>query len=119
MKRLVWLLIVAVGTALAQVQPAAAVAEKPACDCCRDEPAACGMPDCASLPAPATTNALLQVATTREAGAAAHRRLPRSLPAFLVRNESLRASQDFAPGASRPANFLRAPLFRVHCSYLI
>jgi hypothetical protein len=121
MKRLVWLLLLAFGTVLAQVQPVdAPVAKVKACSCC-EVPGACGMPDCAPLPMVAQPVFDLQ-APTRLAGlsvakaAPAPRGLPEKFYAqFLPRTvvtPAWRVTSAVAPPAS-------VPLFQEHCSLLI
>jgi hypothetical protein len=120
MKRLVWLLLLAFGTALAQVQPVdLPVTKHEVCGCC-EQPGACGMPDCVPPPVSARPVCQLQapaqvvrVATRRAAAPAVVREkfyvqfLPRvsSLPARSVRLAA-------APAAS-------VPRFRENCSLLL
>ena len=121
MKRLVWLLLLAFGTALAQVQPVdLPVTKHEICGCC-EKPGSCGMPDCAPPPVSAQPVAQLQspalvtrVAVKRAASAPVVARekfyvqfLPRvsSVPALPVRLAA-------APTAS-------VPRFREHCSLLL
>jgi len=121
MKRLVWLLLLAFGTALAQVQPVdLPVTKHEVCGCC-EKPGSCGMPDCAPSPMPARPVYQLQnpaqvvrVVVKRAAQAPAAVRekfyvqfLPRvsSVPALPVRLAVV-------PIAS-------VPLFQEHCSWLI
>lgn len=120
MKRLVWLLLFAFGTALAQVSPVdVRLVPAKKCGCC-EQPGACGMPDCGLPPAAQPTLSLanpvqvVRVAVKRAAPAPAVVRakfyvqfLPRvsSVPAVPVRLAA-------APAAG-------VPLFKEHCSFLI
>ena len=120
MKRLSWLLLAVLCAAWAQVQPVAGIEVKAAecrdcCGCC-----GCGTPGC--CPAPASTTAApvsAQVATL--APARARKALPSRGSAervhllFSARAVSRRLLCATA-AAERAA---RAPLFRVHCSFLI
>ncbi len=120
MKRLVWLLIAAFCTALAQVQPVVMpVPAQEVCGCC-EEPGACGMPDCASLPVAS------QPSFTAQSPAAQRAEARRLSPAPREKRESFYVM--FVPRASR-VSACRAPsaatasasepLFQVHCSYLL
>lgn len=120
MKRFVWLLIIALGTAFAQVRPVESlVAKQEVCDCCDPVAGSCGMPDCAPVPACPSTGLLLvsEVSPLR----AAESVMPKSrsfrdhfyaqfLPRPAVPAEI--APHVVAPTASVPA-------FKAHCSFLI
>ncbi len=121
MKRLVWLLLLAFGTALAQVSPVDLPVTKHAtCGCC-EQSGACGMPDC--MPPPASARPALQLASPAQTVRVAAKRAA-SAPAvvrekfyvqFLPRVSSVPAlpvKLTAAPAAS-------VPLFREHCSLLI
>jgi len=120
MKRLVWLLITAVCTALAQVQPVdSPVKRVEAGCCCCDQPGACGMPDCAPAPAApgafqAMPAAALQRTAARRLAPAPATRFDGFLARFDSRPASIpaRASHPGAPAAG-------VPLFKAHCSFLI
>lgn len=121
MKRLVWLLLFAFGTALAQVSPVdVRLHPGEACSCC-DRPGACDMPDC--LPTPVTTQPVCQVANPSVAARIAVRR---AAPAphlvrevfyvrFLPRVSAVPAVLAHL-AVALPAG---VPLFQEHCSWLI
>jgi hypothetical protein len=121
MKRLVWLILAAFSTALAQVQPVdVRLLPKEKCDCCEQSANACGMPDCA--PAPACAQAALQLPAPAQI-AVAKRTIPapsatarepfyvQFLPRVIVA-PALPVADAVAPAAS-------APLYQAHCSFLI
>ena len=121
MKRLVWLLLLAFGTALAQVSPVdVRVVPAESCGCC-DQPGACGMPDCVpppmsaqpvfSLQSPARTVRLAAKVATPAPRGLREKFYARFLPRAIV-PPVLLAATDAAPAAS-------VPLFREHCSLLI
>jgi hypothetical protein len=120
-KRLVWLLLFAFGTALAQVSPVdVRLHPGEACSCC-DRPGACDMPDC--LPTPVSTQPVCQVANPSIAARVAVRR---AAPAPRVVREvfyvQFLPSVSVAPAV--PARLAVAPpasvpLFQEHCSWLI
>jgi hypothetical protein len=121
MKRLVWLVLFAFGTALAQVSPVELpVTKHEICGCC-EQPGACGMPDC--LPLPVSAQPVFNLAgparTLRLAAQA-------SLPAPRADREMF--FEKFLPRAHvapvLPVTLVLAPpagvpLFREHCSLLI
>ena len=121
MKRLVWLLLFAFGTALAQVSPVdVRLTPGEACSCC-DRPGACDMPDC--VPTPVSTQPVLQTANPSVAARGATRR---AAPSPRVVREVFYAQ--FLPRVSvapaMPARLAVAPpasvpLFQEHCSWLI
>jgi hypothetical protein len=120
MKRLVWFLIAAFCTALAQVQPVdLPVTKHEVCGCCA-EPGACGMPDCAPQPASGQPVSAVQARLSQRTEA------QRLSPAPRPKREAFYVQ--FVPRASR-VTALRAPsvttasasepLFQVHCSFLL
>jgi hypothetical protein len=121
MKRLVWLLLLAFGTALAQVQPVdVRLVPEEKCSCC-EQPGDCGMAECGLPPAAAQpvyqlTNPaqVARVAAKRNAPTPAFAR-EKFYVQFLPRVRvapALPATWTVAPAAS-------APLFREHCSLLL
>jgi hypothetical protein len=121
MKRLVWLLLFAFGTALAQVSPVdVRLVPEEKCPCC-DEAGGCGMPKCGV--APASSQPVLQVsdpilvvrATVNGAKRAAQAEREQFYVQFLARPRAvsvLSVPAILAPAAS-------VPLFREHCCLLI
>ncbi len=121
MKRLVWLVLLAFGTVIAQVSPVELpVTKHELCGCC-EQPGACGMPDC--LPLPVSAQPVFNLAgparTVRVAAKAA-------TPAPRFDREKFYAQ--FLPRVSvvpvLPVTLALAPpasvpLFREHCSLLI
>jgi hypothetical protein len=121
MKRLVWLALLAFCTAIAQVPPAdVPLTQHKVCGCCEDQSNACGMPDCVPQPA---TNQPVRVLTAQPGERAETRRLshvPRQKgEAFYVQFVSRPALMPAFRASSVAAASASAPLFRVHCSYLI
>ena len=121
MKRLVWLILAAFGTLLAQVQPMdLPVTKHEVCGCC-EQSGACGMPDCVPIhatPVQPAFNLQSPVAVARvvlkEAAPA-----PRgSKNSFYVQFESSSPARPAlrAPVVAPPAS---VPLFTAHCSFLI
>jgi hypothetical protein len=117
MKRLVWLLLAAFCTAIAQVQPVQLpVAQAETCPCCDSK--ACDMPDCNMPPAPAQparTQSSPVLMAVREVAVAPCEAREKFYVQFLprpARPSAERASQVVAPAAS-------VPLFKAHCSFLI
>lgn len=119
MKRLVWILLAIVSTALAQVQPVTFPTPLDhKCSCC-DGDGSCGMPDCVP-PAPArtlpTADQATRVTVMQARAVAAPAATTEKFFAAFVRPAAVaaapRASQRMAPSAS-------VPLFAAHCSYLI
>ena len=121
MKRFTWLLIAALCTAFASVQPVERLSPK-AC-CCADHgcQGSCGKTGCAcpALPAPAL------FASDKPAGAASVAAARRSLPApapdvrffdVLVCSAAEKAGTTTPATAARAAS---APLFKAYCSLLI
>jgi hypothetical protein len=121
MKRLVWLLLLAFGTALAQVSPVdvrAVPAET--CGCC-EVPGACGMPDC--LPAPMSAQPVLNfenpvqaVRVVVKAAALAARVDHEKFYARFLPRVSVAPVLPVTLALAPPAS---VPLFREHCSWLI
>lgn len=121
MKRLVWLLLLVFGTALAQVSPVdVRLNPGETCSCC-DQPGDCGMPDC--VPAPVSTQPVLQAANPSVAARISVRRAapaPRSVREIFYVQFLPRVS----PVPAVPARLTVAlpasvPLFQEHCSWLI
>lgn len=122
MKRLVWLLVLAVCTALAQVQPVEPLVQpkQESCGCCEDGMNHCGMPDCAPAPASVPSSALLagEISTLR---AEAQSLLPksRSFRDHFHAQFALRPAvpAELAPRVAAPT--ASVPVFQAHCSFLI
>jgi hypothetical protein len=120
-KRLVWLLLFAFGTALAQVSPVdVRLNPGETCSCC-DRPGACDMPDC--LPTPVSTQLLLQTASPAQTiRVAAKRTTPAPHQAREVFYVQFLPRVSVAPAlpvclaVAPPAS---VPLFQEHCSWLI
>lgn len=121
MKRLVWLLLFAFGTVIAQVSPVELpVTKHEVCGCC-EQPGACGMPDCVPPPmsaqpvvnlvSPARTIRVAAKAATPAPAVVREKFYVQFLPRVTVA-PVLPATTDAAPAAS-------VPLFREHCSLLI
>ncbi len=121
MKRLVWLLIAVVCTALAQVQPVVVASVQDETCCCTGEAAgACGMPDCAPAPAAPSCAQNLPTVTAQRSEA----RKP--APSARARYEIFRVGFDVRPAAApagcvslRGTPAASVPLFKAHCSFLI
>lgn len=121
MRRLVWLLLAAFCTAIAQVQPAdVPPAKENRCGCCADEADACGMPDCGLPPIVATSGLVLQspASTSR---ATAKRTFP--APSTGLINFQVQFFPRVLPaeklGRRVATPSASVPLFQAHCSYLI
>lgn len=119
MKQLVWLLLAACVLAFGQVQPVASTSvESECCGCCSCD-GACGMPDC--LPAPtARVPVVAQSAPRTELTEAKRRQAPKqeSAQALFGRLPTLYSTAlDLSP--SRPLPVVNAPVFLLHCSFLI
>ena len=122
MKRLVWLALLAFGTALAQVTPVEPLLLQAAhCDCSCHCDGSCGMPDCILLPVSAqpvfdlespvpVVRSVAKVATPA-ARIEREKFYVRFLPQVSVAPD-LPVTLALAPPAS-------VPLFREHCSLLI
>jgi hypothetical protein len=118
MKRLAWLLMLVVGTALAQVRPVTLPAAGDTSCCCGIE-CACPMPECAPPPVPTgATPVKVSPATTLRAEQRQIAPAPTSTVFYA----------DFVPAAITAAGLLssakpvltaRAPLFTAHCSLRI
>lgn len=120
MKRLVWLVLLAFGTALAQVQPVdLSVTQDKGCCCCEDQAGACGMPDC--LPQPVTSQTVVlpavagQRSETRRLSPAPRQKRECFYIQFVPRTSL--ASAWSTPVWAESAAVV--PLFKAHCSYLI
>ena len=120
MKRLAWLLIAVLCTALVQVQPVDGLTKAKTCNCCK-VPGACGMPGCCPPPASRPT-ALSSAQSARVVS------LPASRKAQPVRVAMDKFYASFVePAAVSPALLASAeaapaahvPLFKAHCSFLI
>jgi hypothetical protein len=121
MKRLAWLFLAVICTALAQVQPVDGLANQTkTCGCCQ-VPGACGMPGCCQQPRSLPT-ACSSSQSERVARLPAVRRpqpgriAEENFYALFVEPVSVRlrlaASAEAAPAAD-------VPLFKAHCSFLI
>jgi hypothetical protein len=122
MKRLVWLLILAFGTAISQVRAVdVRLIPEEKCCCCEDQSNACGMPDCATVPTAGCAQPCGQLQSPVPAAA------KRAAPAFRAAREKF--YEQFLPRirvvpalpvtdvVAAPA--ASVPLFREHCSFLI
>ncbi len=121
MKRLVWLLLLAFGTALAQVSPVdVRLIPAEACSCC-EQPGDCGMPDC--LPLPAAAQPVMQLAhPTQVTRRLAQRATPaprQAREAFYVQFLPRIRIAPAVPLHLAEAPPAREPLFQAHCSWLI
>jgi hypothetical protein len=122
MKRLVWLLIAVVCTALAQVQPVImpTTVQEESCCCTGDEAGACGMPDCA--PATAAPSCAQSVPTLAAQRSEARKLTPAPKTRFetyYVRVDSRPAKSPAAGVSLRGTPAASVPLFKAHCSFLI
>ena len=118
MKRLVWLLLLAFGTALAQVSPVdLGNQNQKSCSCC-ETPSACGMPDC-GLPPLSAGPTMVAEQPARTVSASARRNAPRfyRVAAIFSFQENVAASERISPAKS--AIGAQAPLFKVHCSFQV
>jgi len=119
-KRLVWLLLFAFSTVLAQVQPVDLPVTKTSACCCGAD-CGCGMPECGLPPSPAPV-AFTAERPTCELRKPARRvtaRLPHAVPNYYL---SLVESAAFSPARRAPLRVAPAasvPLFQAHCSFLI
>jgi hypothetical protein len=121
MKRLVWLLLLAFGTATAQVQPVdVRLFPEEKCCCCADGANACDMAsDCAPAP---TSCAQPALQLQSPAQAVAKRALPAPQAArekFYARFLSPARIAPVLPVVEVAAPAASVPLFRAHCSFLI
>ena len=120
MKRLVWLLILVFGTAVSQVRAVdVRLIPEEKCCCCADGANACGMPDCATVPAacaqpPLQLQTPAQAVAKRAATAPAATRV-KFYEQFLPRVSIVPA----LPVAELAAPAASVPLFQEHCSFLI
>ena len=122
MKRLVWLLMLVVGTALAQVQPVTLPeATDDACGCCGTE-CACALPaECAPPPpAPAPLPAAERPATLRAEVKETAQEKEKLSAADYFGSFTPRATALVMRPALAPAGITAsAPLFTAHCSLRI
>lgn len=121
MKRLVWLLLFAFGTALAQVSPVdVRLHPGEACSCC-DRPGACDMPDC--VPVPVSTSPVFQASSPATVARVATKRAvpsPTSVPEkFYAKFVPSVSSPAVRPSDLTLAPAASVPLFREHCSLLL
>ena len=118
MKRLAWILIAVLCTALARVQPADMGIDRPVCSCC-EQPGACGLPECVVPVLPASAFASLS-ASTESVRIVARGEAPGSprdsLSLVVKAPTAIRAMACALERAKFPA---RVPLFEEHCSLLI
>jgi hypothetical protein len=118
MKRLVWLLIIVFGTALAQVSPVdlGSQNQKP-CSCC-EAPGACGMADCALPPSSAGPTLVAEqpapIASTsvRQQAARFHH-----LASIFLFQGNATPCERISP--TKLVTFAQAPLFKVYCSFQV
>jgi hypothetical protein len=120
MKRLVWLLLLAVGTALAQVSPVESPGTKLAvCPCC-EKSGDCGMPDCAMPPVapttPARPSATPAVTVSAKLAAPAPRRLREKFYVQFLPRAPLAPGLPASMAATSAASVFR---FQEHGSLLI
>jgi hypothetical protein len=121
MKRLVWLLLLAFGTLLAQVPPVEPLVPAKHCACGAECGGQCGMPDCALPATPTVPQFVTDRAVTLVRPAAKRDVLLGERPAnryFAVPLASLK-SRPALRATDRAASAARVPLFREHCSLLI
>jgi hypothetical protein len=114
MKSLVWLLMLVVGTALAQVRPVTLAAAGDTSCCCGIE-CACTMPECA--PPPAQTGATpvkVSPATTLRA-----EQRPPACTVFYADFIPVTITAAGLPAPAKPVLTASAPLFTAHCSLRI
>ena len=121
MKRLVWLLVLAFGTAFAQVSPVdVRVIPTESCGCC-ETPGACGMPDCGPAPVSAqpvsspSCPVRISRLDTRRGAPAPHAVREKFYVQFLP-PVSVRPVLPVTLAAAPPAS---VPLFQAHCRLLI
>jgi hypothetical protein len=122
MKRLVWILLAVVSTALAQVRPVAfPTLTHPACHCCKCHcDGSCGMAGCVP-PAPARTlpaaeqPVSLKLAAARQV-AVPVRRTGEKFFAVFVKSAAVSAATRAPDRVTPPA---KVPRFAAHCSFLI
>jgi hypothetical protein len=119
-KRLVWLLILMFGTALAQVSPVDFASQQgKTCSCCKKS-GACGQPDCGLPPsAPTSSNVPAEqpqrsLSTTTQKRAA---RIYRLAINYLFQPKLQSPGRSIAAG--RTVSVESVPLFEAQCSFLI
>lgn len=121
MKRLVWLLLLAFGTALAQVSPVdVRLVPEEKCGCC-EQPGDCGMAGC-GLP-PAAAQPVCQLSSPAQVARFAAKRAapaPRSVrEVFYVQFLPRVSVAPAVPARLAVALPASVPLFQEHCSWLI
>ena len=120
MKRLAWLLIAVLGTALAQVQPVElATAAAESCCCTGDQAGACGMPDCAPAPTAPTCVRSLPVAEVLRSESSRPTPAPRAQAGHFPVRPDPRPAQPAVRVFPRETPVASVPLFAAHCRYLI
>jgi len=119
MKKFVWLLLAACVLAFGQVQPVVSTAVRSECCGCCDCDGTCGMPDC--LPAStARVPVVAQSAARTELTETKRRQAPKQeLPGALCGRSLAHVSSAPSFAASRPLPVVNAPVFLLHCSFLI
>lgn len=115
MKRLVWLVILVFGTALAQVSPLDfGQQHRKACSCC-ETPGDCGMPGCELAAACAPNNFVEESPSSATAEVSAQK-------AEESHQERLQPGVDASFPRNRPTQFSKAArvaLFKLHCALVI
>jgi hypothetical protein len=122
MKRLVWLALLAFGTALAQVTPVEPLRPQAAHgDCSCHCEGSCGMPDCIPMQAPAQPVFDLEspVPVVRAVAKVATPVAPVEREKFYMRFLPQVSAAPVLPVALALAPPASVPLFREHCSLLI
>lgn len=120
-KRLIWLLIFAFGTALAQVSPVdVRLVPAEQCNCC-ERPGACGMPDCGQPPASARP--VFQLSSPAQVARVVTKRIART-PAVVREKFYVQFLPRVSVVPARPVSLAVASpasvsLFKEHCSFLI
>lgn len=121
MKRLVWLLLLAFSTALAQVQPVdVRLVTEEKCGCC-EQPGDCGMSECglppvAPQPIPQVSSATPAVRVAAKRAAAAPQPAHEKFYEQFLPRVSVPPAQ---PVPEVPAPAASVPLFQEHCSFRI
>jgi hypothetical protein len=121
MKRLVWLLLIVFGTALAQVSPVdVGVQNQKVCSCC-DAPGACGMPDCGLPPssAPAGFIAEQPAPAARLAARRNAARAYRIATSLFIFQGAAKSVLTAVTSTNRLSTAAQLPLFKAHCSFVI
>lgn len=121
MKRLVWLLLLAFSTALAQVSPVdVRLVPEEKCGCC-EQPGDCGMAECGLPPAAAqpvcqVANPSVDVRVAVRRAAPAPRQVREAFYARFLPRVSVAPAVPAPLAVAFPAS---VPLFQEHCSWLI